>query len=187
MRPALAAAGIVIAFSAGVTGLGALGTHVQQAPTIAGDQLGMEAGESWEHYRQRAEESLDRAPGDEKAYALVTFEPETGFAAASRAVEPARRVGAVVFPGLAPRAIPEPVGGAQRESVFFTEAARVSQAAESVGVEYHGEIVSGVVVYDTGDVVRALSERQSVAAVEVLEPDAVWGAFGVSPASPHTR
>lgn len=165
---ALAAAAVAMPLIAGVW---ALGLRAQVPPLPAGDQLGMEAGESWDTYRGRATASLSDAPADQPVFALVTFSPALDPVAASAALDEVRRVDAVVFRGAPPRALPEPTAGQSRAAVFAT-------AAQRAGVD---ELIDGVVVHESGARLRVLAGAQPVAAVEALPPDAVWGAFGIAP------
>ncbi|WP_342320026.1 hypothetical protein [Corynebacterium mayonis] len=186
-RNAIFAAGMLVgALALGTVGLSALGQSVSKAPFVNGDQVGMDRGEDWQHYAARASRSLDEAAGDEKAYALITFDKDTDFAQAAVAVAGLGRVGAVVYPGLPPKAVPEPARGQGRETVFDREARRaIGRAEPTEGQDAQGaDSVQSVVVYDTGEALRAAAAHHQVAAVEVLPADAVWGAFAVRPASP---
>ncbi|SDR88535.1 hypothetical protein [Corynebacterium timonense] len=166
---------VLAAVTAGViavAGLVALGESVQVAPVPAGDQLGAEAGESWEAYAQRAAESLAQAPAEEPVFALVTFLPGAGPAEAAAELEGIGRVNAAVFAGKAAQPVPEPTGGDGRAEVF-------TRAAERAGVD-PGSLL-GVVIYAPGGQLREVAGRAGVAAVEALPPDAVWGAFAIVP------
>lgn len=179
MRRSLAAFLVGVALVAAVVaGIWLLGAKAVPEPRPLGDQLGPDLGESFAEYSARSADSLAAAPSDEPAFALVTFAQPQRPADAAAALRSVSRVNAVV----APEASPEPVGEsadgpAGREHVFRNA---LSEFPE-------GTRIVSVVVWDTGDVLRTLSEghegneKNAVAVVEVLPPDAVWGSFGVTP------
>ncbi|MCT1683496.1 hypothetical protein [Corynebacterium appendicis] len=148
-----------------------LGARTRFEPVPVGDQLGQDNGETFAEYVERAEASLDDAPGDAPAFALVTFAGETTPEEASAVLEPVGRVDAVIPPDAPLQPIGEPKKGRDRTEIF-----RIAVDGD----------VAGAVVRDTGDALRALSANERIAAVEALPPDAVWGAFGVRPVNPQT-
>lgn len=161
-----------------VAGLWALGTAVQADPTYQGDHLGMVAGESAAQYDERAAASLDQAKGT--SWALVTFTGALDPAAADAALEPAPRVSAVVYEGVAARDIPEPVAGENRADVFTREAGRLQAETGLAAAEPVGAVVRG-----TPDQLGDISRSEVVFSVEVLPPDARWGAFAIAPVAPR--
>ena len=181
MRGLAAPAAAAFAALAGLAGLGVLGAHAQHDSVPAGDHLGMEHGESWDDYRARAGASLGGVPGGTPVFALVTFDRPAGFADAAAVLDGVGRVDAVVFPGMAARAVPEPVAGEGRAGVFAREARQAGRAAGVAGADYTPDAMSAAVVHDTGDTLRSVAGRAGVGAVETLPADAVWGAFGIAP------
>lgn len=149
-----------------------LGARTRFEPVPVGDQLGQDNGETFAEYVERAEASLDDAPGDAPAFALVTFAGETAPEEASAVLEPVGRVDAVIPPDAPLQPIGEPKEGRDRTEIF-----RIAVDGD----------VAGAVVRDTGDALRALSANERIAAVEALPPDAVWGAFGVRPVNIQAR
>lgn len=159
-----AVAGLALAAAAWV-GCWAIGVaNPPASPAHQGDTLGMQRGEDAAAYQLRAAESLKEA-GDAPAFALVTFTHPVTAARAAGVVEGIDRVSGVVEKQKPLTAIPEPAGGLAREDVFANAA--------------HGPI-AGLVVWAPGAQLREVAGRDEVRAVEVLPPDAVWGAFAVA-------
>ena len=160
-------AGLVLVVGALLIGAVALlGSRTGVDPVPHGDQLGQEAGESFDDYAARAASTLDSAPADEPAFALVTFSRELTPEQASAVLEPVARVSAVAAAGASPEPVGEPAAGRDRTEIF-----RIAV----------GEKIVGAVVRDTGRALRFAAADERIAAVEVLPPDAVWGAFGMRP------
>lgn len=154
-------------------------THKPVAPQ--GDMLGTESGESFAAYSERADLSLLDAPADQPSYALVTFaEPLTPEEAAT-ALRGVRRVNAMIVQFAAPFSLPEPVAGEDRADVFGRELDRIGASLQGVSSVPVPERLDAVVVRDTGEGLRMLSEVADIATIEVLPPDAAWGRFGVRP------
>ena len=148
----------VVALSA----LWAIGVATPPLPSVLqGDTLGPEDGE--ENYKQRADDTLRAA--DAPAFALVTFDTALSAHDAAVAVAPARRASALVADGGAPIAVGEPLAGQLRDEIF--------QQATT-------QPIDAVIVYGSGDELRAVAEQPAVFAVEVLPSDAVWGAFALT-------
>lgn len=143
-----------------------LGSRTRFEPVPVGDQLGQDNGETFAEYVERADASLDDAPGDAPVFALVTFAVEASPDEASAALESVNSVDAVIPPDAPLQPVGEPKEGRDRTDIFR--------------IAVDGDVV-GAVVRDTGDALRALSSNERIATVEALPPDAVWGAFGVRP------
>nr|WP_242516481.1 hypothetical protein [Corynebacterium mendelii] len=148
-----------------------------------GDSLGRNTSESMDSYLTRAGQSLDRAPADEKAFALVTFTDPLPTAAAGPVFESVGigRVNALIVDAAAPIALPEPVEPDNRAVVFDRALKRM---AGTVGAPPASSDfwIRGAVVRDTGTKLRELAASSpEILAVEVLPPDAAWGLFGVQP------
>ncbi|MEJ5997087.1 hypothetical protein [Corynebacterium sp. H130] len=136
--------------------------HSEVAPRVRGDQVGMEAGESFATYRDRAAASVADSSGT--SFALVTLSVSGDVSALDQL--DVKRVCAAVSLNHAPVPLPEPVGVDKRSDVIH----RWTDAA-----------VTSVVVYDDAEALQALSTAPGIAAVEVLPPDAIWGRFGIRP------
>ena len=102
---------------------------------------------------------------DAPAFALVTFDTALSVHDAAVTVAPARRASALVANGGAPIAVGEPPAGQLRDEIF--------QQATT-------QPIDAVIVYGSGDELRAVAEQPAVFAVEVLPSDAVWGAFALT-------
>lgn len=176
MRTLAAALGVVLV-AAGVYAVG-LATPAQP-PVLQGDTLGLQPGEGWEEYEGRAEASLSESSAP--AFALVTFVAPQEPAEAARAVAPAGRVDALMLADAPTQPIPEPPTGQTRAEVLAREAERLARAGAANGVELDPRAIVAVVVRDDGDTLRAIAGDDTVRAVEVLPPDAVWGTFGITP------
>lgn len=147
-----------------------------------GDMLGMDAGESFDDYRQRAADSLAAAPADEEAFALVTFTDPLSPVEAEETLEPVeRRVNAMIIELAAPFPLPEPIEGETRADVFQRELDRIGHSLSGIGNVPTPEHLDAVIVWDTGEVLRGVAADEDVATVEALPPDAAWGRFGVRP------
>lgn len=146
-----------------------------------GDMLGMDTGESFEQYRERAAASLAAAPADDEVFALVTFTGPQTPTAAGELLEPVGRVNAMIVDLAPPYPLPEPVEGENRADVFERELGRIGDSLAGIGNVPTPDELDAVVVWDDGDVLRELAGEGEVAAVETLPPDAAWGRFGVRP------
>lgn len=155
----LAALAVALVLTAGIWWLG---TRPGFEPAPQGDQLGPDAGESAEEYAQRALISMRNADDNDPVFALVTFSQPVSAEEAADLLAPIRRVNAVV----PLESYPIPVGEGDRAHNFAVATS---------------DDLTGVVVWDTGAVLRALAEHERVWSVETLPPDAVWGAFGIRP------
>lgn len=173
-------AGVALALG-GVYAVGAVTPAHQVA--VQGDTLGRQPGEGAGEYAARSGASLSNS--SQPAFALVTFNTPLEPPAAERAVAAAPRVSALLLVDAPPQPIPEPSPGQTRADVFAREALRVAAAAERNGVELNPGRVAAVVVRADGGTLRAIAADGNVKAVEVLPPDAVWGAFGISPVSSY--
>ena len=149
-----------------------LGTRTRFEPVPVGDQLGQDNGETFAAYLDRADASLEDAPGNAPVFALITFAADASAAQASAVLEPVGRVDALIPPDAPLTPVGEPKEGRDRTDIF-----RISVDGD----------LAGAVVRDTGDTLRALSADERIAAVETLPPDAVWGAFGVRPVNIQAR
>lgn len=145
-----------------VAGIWLLGAQTGVEPVPMGDQLGPEPGESIEEYSARASISLREA--DEPAFAMVAFASPLGAAEAADVLAPVGRVSAVMPPGAAP--------------VVVGEGDRAANFALAVPTD-----LAGAVVRDSAAVLREVAADERVRVVEVLPPDAVWGAFAIRPLS----
>lgn len=175
---AVAAAALVLA---GCYAVGAL--HQPTPPVLQGDSLGPLNDEPETHYAARAAESLHRAQQSATAtqphFALVAFDRPRTCPEASPLYQDAPRVNAIVPEALPHKDTPEPVPGTSRVEVCERELRR-AWGATNVG-EYRGAArIAGVVVTADATTLRHISQSNGVATVEVLPPDAVWGAFAVS-------
>lgn len=148
---------------------------------INGDVLGRDSGEPLEDYIARAEDSLEAAPSDENAFAMVTFPTALGPADASATLEDIGRVNAMILLSAAPISLPEPVAGETREDVFNRHLDRLQRSFEGIGEISAPREINSVLVWDDGAALRDLSTDPAVMSVEVLPPDAGWGHFGVRP------
>ncbi|MCP1386698.1 hypothetical protein M5J20_00585 [Corynebacterium sp. TA-R-1] len=180
MQPAKLAAAVFGAALV-VGGVYAVGLNTNAHPSVLqGDTLGPQPGETAYDYAARAQASL-RDAGSERAFALVSFAEPRNPAHAAAAVTAAPRVGALVLADAPSKAIPEPAPGENRADVFAREADRMVAVGEENGVALDADAIVAVVVHAPGDVLREIARAPDVAAVEVLPPDAVWGAFGITP------
>lgn len=171
-------AGVALALG-GVYSVGLVTPAHQEA--VQGDTLGRQPGEGEGEYAARSGASISNS--SQPAFALVTFRTPLAPPAAERVVAGAPRVSALLLVDAPPQPIPEPSTGHTRADVFAREARRVATAAERNGVELDPGAVAGVVVRADGDTLRAIAADRDVKTVEALPPDAVWGAFGISPVS----
>lgn len=133
-------------------------------PTIQGDTLGIEPGESWSEYEGRAGASISQ--GSEPSFGLVTFARPLSPSEAAAAVESLQRVNGLLLIDAPLTPTPEPPPGQTRADVF----ARITD-----------QRIGAVVAYDTPDAFKNVADGTDVAAVEILPPDAVWGSFTVTP------
>lgn len=154
----------VVAVGVLVALISALGTRTRFESVPLGNTLGQDNGETFAEYVERADHSLAEAPDDEPVFALVTFAADASAEQASAVLEPVGRVDAVIPPNAPLTPVGEPKEGRDRTEIF-----RIATDGE----------LAGVVVRDTGDVLRGIADDGKVVAVEALPPDAVWGAFGV--------
>lgn len=148
-----------------------------QPPAINGDMLGQDGGESFDAYRDRAAETLDRAPEGEDAFGLVTFAEPLAAEQAGEVTAALGRVGAMLVGLSSPMSLPEPVAGSTRAEVYSRQFDRIA----SVGDAPAPHQLTAVVAWDDPEAFRAARVDERVAAVEMLPPDAVWGNFGVRP------
>lgn len=160
MRSAVAAVAAAAALIGAFYGIGAAHPPAREVPQ--GDEVGAERGETPDEYARRCRQSLEAA-GDEPAFALVTFDAPVGPAEAAEATAPVARASAVVAGSIV--VTPVPTAGHTRADVF----ARAAGDAP----------VRSVVVYADGGALREVAAEAHVATVEVLPPDAVWGAFAI--------
>lgn len=150
---------LLIIFLAGACGPG-------PTQTLQGDQLGPEPEESAQQYQTRAATSVDDARND--TYALVTFDGAVDADTAAQAVEGAQRVSSVITQeAFLPVEIPEPIEGETRADVFN----------RAIG----DEELNSVIIYEDGDTLEEISQREGVFAVEAAPDDAAWGSFGIRP------
>ena len=131
-------------------------------PVLQGDQLGPEDWETPQQYAQRAAATLDH---EESSFALVTFARPLGPDEAAAALAPAPRVSALVVPGVAPVVVPEASIGKMRIDVL-----RSANASP----------IAGAVVFAPRTQLEQINATETVLAVEMLQADAVWGAFSLS-------
>lgn len=152
------------------------GERDREGLPLNGDTVGIEAGESYADYQRRARETLDEAPADREAYALVVFRDWATPEQAGPWLEPLSRVDAGLIDAVRIRPLPEPVAGSTRGEVLATGMER--ELAATSGLQPR---LSGAIVRDTGERLRAwAAEREDdLAAVEVLPPDAPWEGFGI--------
>lgn len=187
-HPLAAAAAVFGACALLIVALYAVGmSHAPATPTLQGDALGPDSGESAEEYSQRAAATLDSArrqsaPGDSHL-ALVAFAAPQSCGAAAFVYRDVPRVNAIVQEGLPPKDTPEPVGetSAGRSEVCEREARRAAQresGADPVEVQAPVRLAGAVVTADVETLSR-LAESSPVRSVEVLPADAVWGAIAV--------
>ncbi|MEJ4099418.1 hypothetical protein V5S96_03455 [Corynebacterium mastitidis] len=143
---------------------------------LNGDAVGIEAGESYTDYQRRAQGTLDGAPADQEAYALVVFRDWAAPEQAGPWLEPLARVDAGLIDAVRIRPLPEPVAGSTRSEVLATGIER--ELAATPGVQPR---LSGAIVRDTGERLRAWAAEHgdNLGAVEVLPPDAPWEGFGI--------
>lgn len=157
--------------------------RVAKPMPINGDVLGQDNSESLEEYKARADASLEAAPAEKKAYALITFNQTLSASDASGLLSGIGRVSAMVMKSAAPMALPEPIAGEAREDVFNRQFDQVARGLSGIGNVEAPREMNGVVVWDEGYVLHSVARDTAVFAVEVLPPDAVWGNFGVRPVS----
>ena len=128
-----------------------------------GDALGPETGESLNAYQQRVARTAEQAPTGPR-FGLVTFTTALEPATAGELTTHLMRVNAAVT-GQGPAiALPEPVPGATRAQVF-----------QRAGAQH----IHAVVVYDEATRLEKMRDHPSVAVVEMLDSDAVWGTFAI--------
>lgn len=173
--------GVIAGIALVIAGVYGVGLFTQpHPPTLQGDSLGREEGESWEAYAARSERSaasISKSP----SFALVTFETPLSPSQAARTVREAGRVSALLLIDAPFQPIPEPPTGHSRADVFEREAALLAAQGEANGIELDPEAIAAVVVYDDGETLRSIAAKSEVGAVEALPPDAVWGAFAIRP------
>ncbi|GAB3940687.1 hypothetical protein [Corynebacterium tapiri] len=160
--------GLATASAVGLVGLLVFASLNSEPPAQVGsngDVLGPEGGQTLSAYRDEANQTLAEAPQDQPAYSMVTFSSTLTPQEVGEITSELRRVNAVVSQANAPRPIPEPVEGATRAEVF----------------QQYTDGLDAVIAYDTPEALKPLLDDPRVLAVEVLPPDAVWGAFGVRP------
>ena len=134
--------------------------------TLQGDQLGPEPEESAQQYQTRAATSVADARND--TYALVTFDGAVDAGTAAQAVDGAQRVSSVITQeAFLPVEIPEPIEGETRVDVIN----------RAVG----DEELNSVIIYEDGDMLEEISQRDAVFAVQAAPDDAAWGSFGIRP------
>lgn len=152
------------------------GERDREGLPLNGDTVGIEAGESYADYQRRARETLDEAPADPEAYALVVFRDWATPEQAGPWLEPLSRVDAGLIDAVRIRPLPEPVAGSTRGEVLATGMER--ELAATSGLQPR---LSGAIVRDTGERLRAwdAENEDALAAVEVLPPDAPWEGFGI--------
>lgn len=187
-HPLAAAAAVFGACALLIVALYAVGmSHAPATPTLQGDALGPDSGESAEEYLQRAAATLDSArrksaPGDSHL-ALVAFDAPQSCDAAAAAYRDVPRVNAIVPEGLPPKDTPEPVGetSAGRGEVCEREARRAVQRESGAGPDWAqaSVLLAGAVVTADVATLSRLAESSHVRSVEVLPADAVWGAIAV--------
>ncbi|GAA1178957.1 hypothetical protein CGLAUT_08180 [Corynebacterium glaucum] len=175
LATALAAAlGIILV----VAGVYVVGLRTQpHAPTLQGDTLGRNQGESWEEYASRTKPSISES----SSFALVTFDTPRRAEEAAAIVREVRRVNALLLIDAPFQPIPEPTTGQNRADVFQREAERLAAQGRANGIQLDPEAIAAVVVYDNGATLRALADAEGVRALEALPPDAVWGSFAIWP------
>ncbi|KAA8722651.1 hypothetical protein SAMN05660282_00755 [Corynebacterium spheniscorum] len=172
MKNTLAALLVLAVLAAGFAWL-AQDDRVSKPMHTNGDVVGPDLHESAQDYQARTQETLDQAPADEPGYALIAFRQPMDAEAAGKTLESLKRVNAIVPANAAPIPLPEPTEGVSRGQVLEREWARV-------GLEPPAQI-EALMVYDTGDALRALATSPDVFSIEVLAPDAAWGRFGIRP------
>lgn len=148
---------------------------------VNGDLLGQDSSESITEYRERSETSLRAAPAGEEAFALVTFDGPRSAVDAGELLAETRRVNAMVMLSAPAMGLPEPVAGEDRAAVFNRQFDQVERSLAGIGDVGLDRVLNGVVVRDTGEALRSLNREPEVFSVEVLPPDAAWGAFGIRP------
>lgn len=148
---------------------------------INGDMLGQETSESIDAYAARAATSLTAAPSGRDAYALVSFKRPLDAGSAAEVVADVGRVNAMVMLSAPAMPLPEPIAGETRADVFQRQITLVDAQLAGIGNVRAPQELNGVVVWDTPEVLQQLAANQEVFSVEVLPPDAAWGAFGVRP------
>lgn len=146
-----------------------------------GDLLGQDRSESLTEYLARAEESLAAAPAEEPAFALTTFTEPADPQTAAEALTGVTRVNAMILLSAAPIPLPEPTNDMDRTDVFNLHLDRIDHSLSGVGEVRAPREINSVVVWDTGESLRELTEEPEVLAVEALPPDASWGRFGIRP------
>lgn len=166
-------AGVIVALS--------FSDRTAKPMAINGDVVGRDSGEPLDDYIARAEASLEEAPAEENAFALVTFPTALGSADASAVLEDIGRVNAMILLSAAPISLPEPIVGETREDVFDRHLDRLQRSVEGIGEISTPREINSVLVWDDGEALRDLSSDPAVLTVEVLPPDAGWGHFGVRP------
>lgn len=176
MRRGVAAAAVLALIALVVVLLASRSDLTDRPDPVNGDQLGMESYESVADYRSRAADSLAKAPADRPVWALVTFAAPLDVRAADEATRGLDRVSAVVAHEAGLIEVPEPVAGATRADVFARELDRAP---------FEADRLDGVVAYDDGSALRALTRIDDVAVVEALPSDAAWGRIGVRPVVLH--
>ncbi|AWB81590.1 hypothetical protein C3B44_03785 [Corynebacterium yudongzhengii] len=153
---------------------------------IAGDQLGPDTDESFTAYQERAGAGLQQAAEehDEPVFALVTFAEPLTAGKAGELLEGIDRVNTMLVGISTPRPLPEPISGKTRADVFAHQFSLIDSSLEGVGDVPRPYRLTAVTAYDTPQAFAELAGADSVAAVEVLPPDAAWGNFGIRPAVP---
>lgn len=149
-------------------------------PAINGDMLGQD-GESFGEYVQRARSTVDAAPEEENAFALVTFAEPLTAGQAAEVTGGLGRVNAMIVGISPPMALPEPIAGENREDVYIRQFELVAHSLRGIGdlpVPYQ---LTSVIAWDDPVAFRSVASDPRVTAVEMLPPDARWGDFGVRP------
>lgn len=180
-RAAKATAAVVVAGMIGLVAYAAVDDATSRPMSIAGDQLGQDPGESFSSYRERAADSLAAAEEGEESFALITFARPLTARGASDLLSDIERVNTMMVGQAVPLALPEPVDGATRADVFAQQFDLLDSFLGPAPAPYQ---LTAVTAYDDPAAFRALDGHDDVAAVEVLPPDAMWGNFGIRPATP---
>lgn len=168
-----------LGFALAVGGVYAVGLATPATPpTIQGDALGPQRGESFGEYGERSAASLRMS--SDPAFALVSFAHPLTAVEAARAAAPASRVSGLLLIDAPLQPTPEPTSTTTRADVFEREAERLAARARVNGVEVDPARIAGVVVYDRAEALRSIAADDAVATVEVLPSDATWGSFSVT-------
>lgn len=172
MKNTLAALLVLAVLAAGFAWL-AQDDRVAKPMHTNGDVVGPDLHENAQDYQNRAHSTLQEAPADQAAYALIAFRQPLNAEAAGKLLEGLHRVNAIVPTNAAPVPLPEPTEGVSRAEVLEREWQRVGLDAPAS--------IEAVIAYDTGDALRSLAASPEISSIEVLAPDAAWGRFGIRP------